>query len=72
MKKAKEVMIDKIVDAIKNFGAQVRANENLSLSEQIAQVDVLLDTIKFLDNYEENVKVLNEHHQKTDRRWKSR
>lgn len=61
-KDGKKVIIDKITEAIKDFGEQARQDETLSLEDKCLQVDVLVDTLKFLDNYDENVKVLNQHY----------
>jgi translation elongation factor P/translation initiation factor 5A len=59
MKPAKQVMIDKIIEAIKDLGRETKENEQVSTKDKFDQVDVLLDTMKFLNNYDENVKVLN-------------
>ena len=69
MKPAKQIMIDKIVEAIKNFGEETRNDKDTSLKDKCIQVDVLLDTIKFLDNYDENIKVLNDYYTKKDK-WR--
>ena len=68
MRPAKQVMIDKIIEAIKDFGEDTRKNTEMSTKDKCIQVDVLLDTIRFLDNYDENVKILNEHVNKN--KWK--
>ena len=62
MENAKQTMIDKITDAIKDFGKEARENQTLTLNDKIDQVDVLLDTLKFLSDYDENVKVLNKYY----------
>lgn len=59
---AKKAMVEKIANAIKGFGEEARNDETLSLKEKCQQVDMLLDTIRFLDNYDENVKVLNQYY----------
>lgn len=59
MKHAKQIMIDKIIEAIKDLGRETKENEQVSTKDKFDQVDVLLDTMKFLNNYDENVKVLN-------------
>ena len=59
MKPAKQIMIDKIIEAIKDLGHETKENEQVSTKDKFDQVDVLLDTMKFLNNYDENVKVLN-------------
>ena len=62
MKPTKQIMINKISKAIENFGRQAQQDKETSLEDKLLQVDVLLDTLKFLDRYEENVKVLNEYY----------
>ena len=62
MKTAKQIMIDKITEAIKDFGEQTRQDESISLEDKCLQVDVLIDTLKFLNNYDENVRVLNQYY----------
>ena len=62
MNVSKKEMIDKITNNIKNLGEQAQQDKNLSLEEKASQVDVLLDTLKFLSNYEENVMALNKYY----------
>ena len=39
MKTAKDIMIDKITEAIKDFGEQARQDESISLEDKCLQVD---------------------------------
>ncbi|MBQ2639254.1 MAG: hypothetical protein IJF92_00610 [Bacilli bacterium] len=53
---------DKIIEKLKSIGEEIRENEDSeSVSIRASQMDVLLDTIRFLDRYDENVKVLNKY-----------
>jgi hypothetical protein len=63
MRKAKKDMIDKITHALKDIGDQTQHDETLPLTDKFFQVDVLMDTLRFLKDYEKNVKILNQYHQ---------
>ena len=54
----KKQIIDEITNFMTQKGQQVR-DSDLSVDDQVTQVDVLLDTLHFLQCYDENVKVLN-------------
>lgn len=67
MEPAKQLMINQITKAIENFGKQVRRDENILIEDKCLQIDVLLDTLKFLENYDENVKILNKYY--LNKKW---
>lgn len=49
---------DEIVARIKSIGEDIReSSEDVNI--KAAKMDVLLDTMKFLEHYDENVKALN-------------
>ena len=54
----KEEMINKISRALSKEVEFVRANPNKTTEEKVAQVDVLLDTMHFLKDYDRNIEVL--------------
>ena len=58
MKKGQESVKNEIIEKIRLLGEEVRNSDN-TLETKTNQVDVLLDTIRFLENYDENVQVLN-------------
>lgn len=60
---AKEGMKKTITDYLMSQAEAIRENETTSVEDKCSQMDILLDLVKFLDNYEENVKVLNAHNQ---------
>ena len=57
----KKEIIQKIQTALSKEIEFVRQEKGKTTEEKMAEIDVLLDTIKFLNNYDENVKVLNKH-----------
>lgn len=65
----KKQIIDEITNFITQRGQQVR-DSDLSVDDQVTQVDVLLDTLHFLQCYDENVKVLNKYW--LEKRWKQK
>ena len=67
MKDAKQSMIDEISDRIRDLGEEIRYNKDLSMEDKMTQIDILLDTIKFLKDYDENVKILNKH--RIEHKW---
>ena len=67
MKDAKQSMIDEISDRIRDLGEEIRYNKDLSIEDKMTQMDILLDTIKFLKDYDENVKILNKH--RIEHKW---
>lgn len=54
----KEEMIDRIQRALSKEMQFVRESPNKTTEEKVAQIDVLLDTIHFLRDYDKNIKVL--------------
>ena len=61
MTEHKEEMIKGIQDILLNEIEFIRQS-NKTLDEKIDETDLLSDMIKFLDRYEENIKVLNQYY----------
>lgn len=61
MNKQKEKMIDKIQMALLSEMELIREDKTRTIQDKLEEIDVLNDTIKFLDNYEENIEILNNH-----------
>lgn len=59
-KELKQKEVDKIVSLLQQRGREIHDNNEVP-QQQLASMDVLIDTIKFLEHYEENVKILNQH-----------
>lgn len=64
----KEETINKIQDLLLEEGKTLQDNKEIPTRDKIERVDVLLNLVKFLDNYDENIEVLNRHLRET--RWK--
>ena len=56
--KFKKQIIDEIVASLQTIGGTLQSS-GAPVEEQLTKVDIILDTIRFLDKYEDNVKVLN-------------
>lgn len=56
----REKIINELVLIIEQKGKEIQGS-NIPIGEQLVQVDVLIDTIRFLDKYVENTKVLNQY-----------
>jgi hypothetical protein len=68
----KEQFIDEVVRMIEQKGHEVQTSGEPPL-QQLPKVDILLDMIRFLDKYDENVIVLNNYWRakRLDRRFSS-
>jgi len=61
-----------VIKMLQGIGEFIRGDTSMSLKDKSIQMDVVLDTMRFLNNYEENVQVLNEHQrQKGDPRFRN-
>ena len=58
---AKDQIINRMFNVLKGQTMFVREDNMLTTREKLEQADVLLDTMKFLNDYDENVKVLNKY-----------
>lgn len=57
-KEIQEAVIDRIHDLLSAEGKRIREDNTKSMQQKLIEVDVLLDTMKFLTNYRQNVKIL--------------
>lgn len=60
-KQIREETIMSILKALQDTGEIVREDKKASLDDKVIKMDVILDTMRFLNNYEENVKILNKY-----------
>ena len=54
-------MINQVMLMLQDMGDKLRVDNSNSPSEMLPQADVLLHTMHFLKDYEENIQVLNEY-----------
>jgi len=66
----KDVIIMKLQKLLQDIGQSVQDDDTLSTEHKLMQVDVILDTMKFLKDYDTNVEVLNKYW--LDKRWKDK
>lgn len=59
--KNKEDMIARIVSAMEAEGRFIQQNDNYSTDNKLSRMDVILDVVHFLGDYENNVRILTEH-----------
>lgn len=55
-----EQILDRLVQLLQEQG-MILHNDDCPIQDKLIQVDVLLNTMHFLKDYDENVKVLNEY-----------
>ena len=58
MMEDKEQFINEIVNLIEQKGREVQSSGEPA-RDQLPKVDILLDIVRFLDHYDENVQILN-------------
>lgn len=51
--------INNIINELQKQANEVRGDKQTTIQQKCEQMDILLDTMKFLNNYKENVAVLN-------------
>ena len=66
----REDLIDKINSYIKELGEELQKDQTVSNRDKLSQVDLLINTNKFLYDYDENVKVLDKYWREKNRRLK--
>lgn len=54
-------MVKKLIKTIQTIGEDINTDDKLSIKVKSSQMDVLIQTLHFLTNYEENVKVLHDY-----------
>lgn len=54
---------DAMFDSLKQQATSIKENEDISPEGKCIQMDVVLDVMRFLNDYEENVKILNAYRQ---------
>lgn len=57
----KQQIINRLFNMLQGQGMYVREDGTLSPDDKLKQISILVDTMKFLKDYDENVKVLNKY-----------
>lgn len=58
---AKQQIINRLFNVLQGQGMYVKEDGTLSPNDKLEQTSILVDTMKFLKDYDENVKVLNKY-----------
>ncbi|MGN1327602.1 MAG: hypothetical protein ACI4VQ_05990 [Clostridia bacterium] len=58
---AKEAIMTRMTNVLKGQAMYVREDDTISTQDKCTQMDVILDLMRFLNDYDENVQVLNKH-----------
>ena len=58
---AKEAIMSRMTNVLKGQAMFVREDNTISVQDKCTQMDVILDLMRFLNDYDENVQVLNRH-----------
>ena len=65
---AKQQIMTRLNNVLKGQAMYVREDESISDRDRLTQADVILDLMKFLNDYDENIEVLNRYwHEKRQR-----
>ena len=67
---AKQQIMTRLKNVLKGQAMYVREDESISDRDRLTQADVILDLMKFLNDYDENIEVLNRYWQKKRQREK--
>lgn len=67
---AKQQIMTRLKNVLKGQAMYVREDESISDRDRLTQADVILDLMKFLKDYDENVVVLNKYWQEKRQREK--
>lgn len=70
-KSAKDIMLDDLSDTIREKSTTLYNDETISLEDKLTQADILLNMMRFLKDYDENVAILDRHFKEKRKREKS-
>lgn len=68
--KTKEDYINEIYKYVKELGKELQEDQTIQVKDKIPQVDLFINTIKFLQDYDENIKVLDKYWRDKNRKLK--
>lgn len=66
-KDSKQIMLDKIAKSLEHLGEELRADTQTTTENKLPQMDAIIHTLHFLQEFDENVQVLNEYWLKKNR-----
>ena len=69
-KTAKEQIMTRMSNVLKGQAMFIREDDTITDIERLQQIDVVLDLMKFLKDYDENIIVLNKHWQEKHKKEK--
>jgi len=69
--KNKEVVMEKLIEGLRRQGELLQQDEELSIQDKLIQMDVILDVLHFIQDYDENIKVLNNYWLHKEKRFKT-
>lgn len=69
-KSHKEISIERMKNVLKGQLMYITESTTLDPKEKLEEADVIFDLVKFLNDYDENCKVLNQYCQEKHRREK--
>ena len=67
---AKQQIMTRLKNVLKGQAMYVREDESISDRDRLTQADVILDLMKFLNDYDEHIEVLNRYWQEKRQREK--
>ena len=68
--KNKEVVMDTLIEDLRRQGELLQQDKELSIQDKLTQMDVILDVLHFIQDYDENIKVLNNYWLHKEKRFK--
>ena len=69
-KTAKEQIMTRMSNVLKGQAMFIREDNTITDVERLEQIDVILDLMKFLKDYDENIIILNKHWQEKHKKEK--
>lgn len=61
LNKLQQKTVNNIILQLQNEAYKIKQDTQINIQQKCEQLDIILDTTKFLSNYKENVAILNEH-----------
>ena len=68
----KEVIMSRITNVLKGQALYIKEDDSISTQDKCIQMDVILDLMHFLNDYDENVQILNKYIEKKKQKEKGK